>query len=68
MIYTREKFVEDIVTTTYRDMPSTSIEKQELSAIFLHRRSIFVSCRMTQYITQDLMLPLQPRPGEVGNN
>ena len=25
MIYTREKFVEDIVTTTYRDMPSMSI-------------------------------------------
>ena len=58
MIYTRENFVDDIVTTTYRDMPSTSIGKREFLRIFLHQRSTFVSCRMTQYITQDLMLPL----------
>ena len=58
MIYTRENFVDDIVTTTYMDMPSTSIGKREFLRIFLHQRSTFVSCRMTQYITQDLMLPL----------
>ena len=58
MIYTCENFVDDIVTTTYRDMTSTSIGKREFLRIFLRQRSTFVSCRMTQYITQDLMLPL----------
>ena len=46
--------MDDIVTTIYRDISSTSTGELTLPAIFLDRRAMFASCRMILYIIQDL--------------
>ena len=47
--------VDDIVTTIYKDISSTSTRQLYLPAIFLNRRPIFASCRMILYIKRILV-------------
>ena len=47
-------YVDDIITTIYRDISSTSTGELTLPTILVDRRAIFASCRMILYTTQDL--------------